>query len=45
MFVFAGAKFVSSDFHARFSATGRRYRYVVIDMGLRPAIIIVSLLS
>ena len=38
------AKFVSSDFHARFSATGRRYRYVIDNRAVRPAIMS-SLLS
>ena len=38
------AKFVSSDFHARFSATGRRYRYVIDNRVVRPAIMS-SLLS
>lgn len=29
---------VDSEFHARFSATGRRYRYVIVNTRLRPAI-------
>jgi tRNA pseudouridine38-40 synthase len=28
---------VSADFHARFAATSRRYRYVVCNTGVRPA--------
>lgn len=32
------AQFVTSDFHARFSATGRRYRYVIDNRSVRPAI-------
>ena len=31
------AKEVSDDFHARFSATHRRYRYVIFNAKLRPA--------
>lgn len=31
-------KYVSDDFHARFSATARRYRYVVYNHRYRPAI-------
>ncbi|MEZ9912178.1 tRNA pseudouridine(38-40) synthase TruA [Vibrio breoganii] len=30
---------VSEDFHARFSATARRYRYVIYNHALRPAIL------
>jgi len=30
---------VSDDFHARFSATGRRYRYIIYNNGLRPGIL------
>ncbi|MBN7122960.1 tRNA pseudouridine(38-40) synthase TruA [Erwinia billingiae] len=30
---------VSDDFHARFSATARRYRYVIYNRRLRPAIL------
>ncbi|WP_371377376.1 tRNA pseudouridine(38-40) synthase TruA [Thalassotalea aquiviva] len=30
---------VSDDFHARFSATARRYRYVIYNAPLRPAIL------
>ena len=33
------AKEVSDDFHARFSATHRRYRYVIFNAKLRPAIL------
>lgn len=32
------AKEVSDDFHARFSATARRYRYIVYNSPLRPGI-------
>ncbi|MCE0492981.1 tRNA pseudouridine(38-40) synthase TruA [Vibrio salinus] len=32
-------KTVSDDFHARFSATARRYRYVIYNHQLRPAIL------
>lgn len=32
-------KIVSDDFHARFSATARRYRYVIFNETLRPAIL------
>lgn len=32
------AKFVSTEFHARFSATGRRYIYVIDNRSVRPAI-------
>ena len=32
------AQQVDSDFHARFSATGRRYRYIIVNTRLRPAI-------
>lgn len=32
-------KTVSDDFHARFSATARRYRYVIYNRRLRPAIL------
>ncbi|WP_301098889.1 tRNA pseudouridine(38-40) synthase TruA [Otariodibacter sp.] len=30
---------VSNDFHARFSATARRYRYIIYNQKLRPAIL------
>lgn len=30
---------VSDDFHARFSATGRRYRYIICNRPLRPGIL------
>ncbi|MGF1689032.1 tRNA pseudouridine(38-40) synthase TruA [Photobacterium japonica] len=30
---------VSEDFHARFSATARRYRYIIYNHALRPAIL------
>ncbi|PPI86930.1 tRNA pseudouridine(38-40) synthase TruA [Candidatus Pantoea edessiphila] len=33
-------KFVSNNFHARFSAIARRYRYIIYDYPLRPAILI-----
>ncbi|MBE2896539.1 tRNA pseudouridine(38-40) synthase TruA [Pasteurellaceae bacterium HPA106] len=33
------AKAVRDDFHARFSATARRYRYVIYNHPLRPAIL------
>lgn len=33
------AKQVSEDFHARFSATARRYRYIIFNNKLRPAIL------
>ncbi len=33
------AKQVSDDFHARFSATARRYRYVIYNNKFRPAIL------
>ncbi|RJX73841.1 tRNA pseudouridine(38-40) synthase TruA [Vibrio sinensis] len=33
------AKEVSDDFHARFSATARRYRYIIFNSPLRPAIL------
>ena len=33
------AKPVSQDFHARFSATGRRYRYVIYCSPMRPALL------
>ncbi|RDV24292.1 tRNA pseudouridine(38-40) synthase TruA [Alteromonas aestuariivivens] len=32
-------KEVSDDFHARFSATHRRYRYVILNARMRPAIL------
>lgn len=32
------AQHVGEDFHARFSATGRRYRYVLLNRGQRPAL-------
>lgn len=32
------AKAVDDDFHARFSATGRRYRYLLINHPVRPAL-------
>lgn len=32
------AQFVIPDFHARFSATGRHYRYVIDNRAVRPAI-------
>ncbi|GAA6173588.1 tRNA pseudouridine(38-40) synthase TruA [Colwellia sp. KU-HH00111] len=32
-------KSVSDDFHARFSATARRYRYIIYNNRLRPAIL------
>ncbi len=32
-------KLVSDDFHARFSATARRYRYIIYNNRLRPAIL------
>jgi tRNA pseudouridine38-40 synthase len=30
---------VSGDFHARFSATGRQYRYVILNRPVRPALL------
>ncbi|WMY95364.1 MAG: tRNA pseudouridine(38-40) synthase TruA [Arsenophonus sp.] len=33
------AKIVTSDFHARFSATARRYRYIIFNDTCRPAIL------
>ncbi|GLP96576.1 tRNA pseudouridine(38-40) synthase TruA [Paraferrimonas sedimenticola] len=33
------AKVVDEEFHARFSATARRYRYVILNHRLRPAIL------
>ncbi|WP_026960652.1 tRNA pseudouridine(38-40) synthase TruA [Aliagarivorans taiwanensis] len=33
------AKVVDDEFHARFSATARRYRYVIYNQSLRPAIL------
>lgn len=33
------AKEVSMDFHARFSATGRKYRYVLYNQDVRPGIL------
>ena len=33
------AKPVNKDFHARFSATARRYRYVILNTASRPAIL------
>ncbi len=33
------AKVVDDEFHARFSATARRYRYVIYNHNLRPAIL------
>lgn len=32
-------KTVDNDFHARFSATGRRYRYIIYNFKTRPAIL------
>ncbi|SPP31485.1 tRNA pseudouridine synthase A [Arsenophonus endosymbiont of Aleurodicus floccissimus] len=32
-------KIVEPDFHARFSATARRYRYIIFNQRLRPAIL------
>jgi tRNA pseudouridine38-40 synthase len=33
------AQRVSDDFHARFSATGRTYRYVILNRAIRPALL------
>lgn len=33
------AKEVADDFHARFSATGRRYRYILLNQNIRPGIL------
>lgn len=33
------AQLVSDDFHARFSATARRYRYIILNQPFRPAIL------
>lgn len=33
------AQHVSDDFHARFSATARRYRYIILNQPFRPAIL------
>ena len=33
------AKVVDDDFHARFSATARRYRYIIYNATLRPGIL------
>ncbi len=33
------AQAVSDDFHARFSATGRQYRYVILNRPVRPALL------
>lgn len=33
------AKEVEPDFHARFSATGRRYRYILFNQSVRPGIL------
>ena len=33
------AHYVSADFNARFSATGRRYRYIIANSAMRPAIL------
>jgi tRNA pseudouridine38-40 synthase len=33
------AKSVDEDFHARFSAISRRYRYAIINRGVRPALL------
>lgn len=33
------AKPVSHDFHARFSATARRYRYIILNSPIKPAIL------
>lgn len=33
------AQAVPGDFHARFSATGRRYRYIILNRPVRPALL------
>src|SRR3990167_7386576 len=33
------AKFVSSEFHARFSAISRQYRYIIANTNIKPAIL------